>query len=286
MIQSIVSLMGLGLIASVVLAIASKIFAVEENPKVEALTEALPGANCGGCGYASCEAYATALVLENTVPTTLCVVGDSCLPSTLASISGKEAGDVTKQIAFRHCSKVEGNVATTYMYHGYSSCTSISTFDKGFDACKYSCLGLGDCVGACPFNAMEIVNGLVTIYKDACTGCNTCVEICPRDVLTLAPITARVNILCSTQDKAKNVMSVCEVGCISCSKCIKACPANAVSFDQYNRIRIDHKSCIAYGSTCNEACVDSCPRTILRSAAVDYTPRVVLKTKENENEIA
>ena len=280
MIQSVLSLMGLGIIASLVLAIASRIFAVEENPKIEVLTEALPGANCGGCGYASCEAYATALVLDGSVPTTKCVVGDSSLPQTLATISGKEAGSVTKQIAFRHCTKREGNVATTYQYHGYASCSSVSTFDRGFDACKYSCLGLGDCVAVCPFNAMEIVNGLVTIYKDLCTGCNACVEVCPRDVLTLAPVTARVNILCSTQDKAKDVMNTCEVGCISCSKCVKACPADAVSFDEYHRIRIDHAKCIAYGPSCNEVCVEVCPRDILRSAQADYTPKLANTAKE------
>ena len=277
MIESVVSLMVLGIVASLVLAIASRIFAVEENPKIEVLTEALPGANCGGCGYASCEAYATALVLDSSVPTTRCVVGDSSLPQTLATISGKEAGSVTKQIAFRHCTKREGNVATTYQYQGFASCASVSAFDKGFDACKYSCLGLGDCVAVCPFNAMEIVNGLVTIYKDLCTGCNACVEVCPRDVLTLAPVRSRVNILCSTQDKAKDVMNICQVGCISCSKCVKACPADAVYFDEFHRIRIDHERCIAYGESCNEVCVEVCPRDILRSARADYTPKIVHK---------
>ena len=267
---AVIFLLGLGLVSASVLAVASKVLAVDEDPRVEMVTEALPGANCGGCGFASCEAYAIAMVTDPSVPTTKCVVGPDTLPNTLAELTGKASGAVVKKIAVRHCTKKEGNVQRRYQYTGYTSCASAATFGNGFDACSYSCLGLGDCVRECPFDSMAIVNELVVIYSETCTGCGKCIEVCPRDVLTLAPIAKRVEIICSTQDKPKDVMAVCGVGCISCSKCIKACPADAIAFDHKHRIRIDHEKCIAYGESCGEACVIACPRKILRSKSDDF----------------
>ncbi|MGL4722672.1 MAG: RnfABCDGE type electron transport complex subunit B [Desulfovibrionaceae bacterium] len=282
---SIISLGGLGLASAIILGIASKLLSIKEDPRIEILLDVLPGVNCGGCGYSGCEGYAVALVGDASVPTTKCVVGPLGLPAELAKISGKAIGDVVKQISVRHCTKQEGNVQSLFSYSGNATCKSTAMFDKGFDACAYSCLGLGDCVTVCPFDAMEVVNGLVTIFSDLCTGCNQCVIECPRDVLTLAPITQRVEILCSTQAKPKDVMAVCGVGCISCSKCVKACPADAVAFDALGRIRIDHKKCLEYGPSCNEVCVDVCPRYILRSASVQFTAQIKedqTTTKETE----
>lgn len=260
---SVLSLLVLGFIASVVLSVASRVFYVEEDPRVEAVSEALPGANCGGCGYAGCDAYAAAVITDPSVSPGLCCAGGPEVTKAVAELSGKSAGDAEPECAFRRCTKVEGNVQQKYDYHGAPSCAAAAMLEDGPDNCKYSCLGFGDCVRACPFDAMYLENGLVVVDIEKCTACGNCIRTCPNGILELIPIRARVQIFCSTQDKMKAVMNVCDAGCINCMKCIKKCPAKAIRHEN-GQIFIDHKACKAYGPECAEACVDACPRNILR----------------------
>lgn len=260
--SSILVMFGLGLACSVVLAVASKFLAVEEDPRVEAVLEALPGANCGGCGFAGCESYAAAAVNDPNIPADRCCAGGAGTAAKVAALTGKAAGSAEPMVSFRRCAKTEGNVARRYDYAGVPSCTAAKLLGSP-DACSYSCIGLGDCLRACPFDAMYMSHGMAHVITDKCTACGNCVRACPNGVLEIVPQKARVMVLCSSQDKGKAVSEVCEVGCISCMKCVKECPAKAVKLEG-GVIRIDHAACIAHGPDCAEVCAEKCPRGILR----------------------
>lgn len=260
---SIMTLLGLGLVTATLLAVASRVFHVEEDPRVEAVLEALPGANCGGCGYAGCEGYASAVVNDPAIPANRCCAGGESTSIAVGELTGKTVAASEPQKSFRRCDKVAGKVLSRYAYQGIPSCAAAALLFGGSDSCSYSCLGLGDCVEVCPFDALHIENGLTHVNLAKCTGCGICINACPRDTLELMPVRARVAVFCSTRDKLKAVMEVCEVGCINCGKCVKACPALAISAET-GRIRIDQKKCLSYGPDCAEACVTACPRDIMR----------------------
>jgi Na+-translocating ferredoxin:NAD+ oxidoreductase subunit B len=262
-VTSIVVLASLGLVASALLAASSKLLYVEEDPRVDAVTEALPGANCGGCGYAGCEGYAVAVLYNPDVAPNKCCAGGPEVTEKVAQLSGKAAGESERLVAFRRCDRVAGNVKQKFAYEGIQTCRAAKMVGDGPYACSYSCYGFGDCMRACPFNGMRIRNGMVYTNPGLCTACGSCVRACPNSVLELIPEDARVMVFCSSRDKAKDVAAVCEVGCISCSKCVKKCPAQAISIKD-NRIHIDHRMCREYGKACGEVCVVSCPRKILR----------------------
>lgn len=267
LLNSFILLAGLGMVAAIMLSIASKFFFVREDPKIAAVTEALPGANCGGCGFAGCEGYAAAVVGDPAVPANLCCVGGPDLVPIIGRLTGKDAGSSEPMRAFRRCQRNEGKVEKRFIYEGMDNCTAAARLASGTEACEYACLGFGDCVEACPFHALVMQNGMPVVLTVNCTSCGKCVKACPRHIMTIIPYATRVMVYCSTQDKLKAVSDVCEVGCIKCMKCVKACPAQAVSLDD-NRIVIDHIKCREYGPSCNEACVTGCPRKILRYMCV------------------
>jgi electron transport complex protein RnfB len=265
---SVLSLFILGFVSAGILSVASKLLAVEEDPRIEVVAEALPGANCGGCGFAGCEAYAAAVINDPSVTPNKCCAGGPDVAARVAELTGKAAGDSDPMVAFRRCVKVEGNVSKKFEYFGIKSCSAAKMVQDGPDACKYSCLGFGDCVRSCPFDAMWIEGDLVHIAPEKCTSCGTCVRACPNSILELIPRRSRVMVFCSSQDKGKAVKDVCDAGCISCGACIKKCPAQCISTVD-ERIVIDHKVCLAYGPSCEEVCVEKCPRDILRCLSPD-----------------
>lgn len=260
---SVISLLGIGIAASALLGIASRVFYVEEDPLVEAVMEALPGANCGGCGYAGCEGYAIAVAHDPSIPANLCVAGSEDTTAAVGKLTGKAAEASEPIVSFRRCVKTEGQVSYSYEYQGIPSCLAAHNLANGEDLCTWSCLGLGDCVKACPFDAILIRDGLAFIVPDKCVSCGKCIGACPRGVLELIPLYSRIMISCSTRNKGKVATESCQVGCINCKACIRKCPATAIS-SKDERIEIDQKVCLAYGPDCNEACVDACPRNILR----------------------
>lgn len=261
---SVLTLLGLGFVAAAVLAVASRVFHVEEDPRVEAVMEALPGANCGGCGYAGCEGYALAVVNDPAVAASLCVAGSADTSIAVGELTGKTVAAAEPQRSFRRCDKLAGNVGLRYEYQGMPSCAAATLLMGGSDICSWSCLGFGDCVQVCPFDAMKVENGLVHVIAAKCTGCGLCVKACPRNSLELIPTRSRISVFCATKDKLRAVMEICEVGCINCGKCIKVCPAKAISSED-GRIEVNHKKCLSYGPDCQEACVAGCSRHILRA---------------------
>ena len=252
--------------------------------KIQELPEALPGANCGGCGYAGCEGYANAVVNVPDVAANLCVAGGAKTAVQVGELTGKAVTESDPLLTFRRCDKISGKVQKRYTYQGLPSCAAAATLAQGSDVCSHSCLGFGDCVVACPFDALYLKDGIVCVRENICTGCGKCTHACPRNILELIPRRARVAVRCSTTDKLRAVMDVCLVGCIQCGKCIKTCPAGAISMKD-NRIHIDQQKCLAYGDECELACVKGCPRQILRNLKEKQCLLPPVKEEKNAEDV-
>ncbi len=181
----------------------------------------------------------------------------------VAEISGKKMAAVENLIAAIRCSRPQGNVRKKLAYIGYGTCAAANLAFGGPAACRYACVGLGDCVKACPFDAITMVNDFPLVDTRLCVGCGTCVHTCPKGIIELMPLKARVWVPCSTRDTGKVVKQTCEVGCIACKMCVKSCPAQAVALED-NLVKIDHQKCMDYGPQCEEICAEKCPRDIFR----------------------
>lgn len=260
---SLIILGGIGLLCGIALAIASRVFAVKVDPRIEALENILPGANCSGCGLPSCHAYAQNM-LDGGAEPNRCVLCSAEAVDKISNILGVEATAAEKKIAAIKC--YGGNTAVkSFDYDGIPSCRAASLYSGGDRVCKYSCLGFGDCVDACPFDALSRSGGgAPQVDRDKCTGCGKCTKACPKSVITLIPRKAKIHIACNSEEKGKAVRQMCEVGCISCNRCIKVCPENALSM-QDNQIYIDYDKCTSCG-----LCIEECPRKIIK----DINPQV------------
>ncbi|MEG0767843.1 MAG: 4Fe-4S binding protein, partial [Clostridia bacterium] len=218
-----------------------------------AVREALPGANCGGCGYAGCDGYAEA-VSEGKAPVNGCPVGGAAVAMHLASIMGVEAGDTQKKVATVICRGGTNFCAQKYDYQGIKDCVAASMVSDGTKACHYACLGLGTCATVCKFGAISIDERqhLVVVDRDQCVGCGKCVEICPKHVLQLQPLDQPVRLLCHANEEGRMVTDNCKAGCFGCGKCAEACKFGAI--EMVNHLpQIDPEKCVGC-MMCAEAC--------------------------------
>jgi electron transport complex protein RnfB len=253
----------LGLLFGLALAVAAIRFAVTTDPLVDQVRDALPSANCGACGFAGCLAYAEALVERPEVPPNLCAPGRRGVAEAVAALTHKDMGAVLDRLVIMRCSGTSAYARTEAEYAGIETCAAASLVFGGPKACKNGCLGLGDCVRACPFNALKLGGGgIAEVNHDTCTGCGICVPVCPKNLFQLYPRTHRVQLSCVARDKGSVVRATCMVGCILCRKCVARCPAQAITWDG-TTIVIDHDKCLAHGPSCGEICVDVCPSIIL-----------------------
>lgn len=258
--RAVAVLGGLGLVFGLALALASKVFAVKEDPRLGPLTEALPGANCGACGFAGCSAYAEA-VLAGTTVIGACPVGGTEVAEKMAAIMGvTDIGTTVRQVALVRCTG-NGSDHRRYDYEGIQDCLAASRVSAGGGlTCQYGCLALGSCVKVCDFGAIEVVGGAARVNMEKCMGCLKCVSTCPRGLITVVPYGSDVYITCASKDKGVETRKACDSGCIGCSLCAKACPVQAITVEN-NLASIDYSKCIACG-----ACVEKCPRKLIRMA--------------------
>lgn len=261
---------GLGLLMGALLALASKLFAVKKDEKAEAIKECLPGANCGGCGYSGCEAYAAA-VSAGEAPVNKCSVGGAEAASKIAQIMGVDAGAQVRMRAQVMCSGTGEYAKKKYIYEGIDDCVAASKIGGGDKMCKNGCIGLGNCVRACPFDAIVVEDGVAAVDYSKCKGCGICVSACPKGIIKLIPFDAKHWVGCMSVDDGKNTRKVCDVGCISCKICQKNCPAGAINVDNFVA-SIDYDKC-----TGCDICTDKCPRHIIWSGEVQGKLGLVIK---------
>lgn len=247
---------GLGLLFGIILSVASKMFYVKTDERIDKITEILPGANCGGCGYAGCNAFATAVV-EGKAATTGCPVSSDQAKTLIADIMGTQAQPQEKMVAKVLCCGGNDSAVKKYEYYGATDCVTANRLAGGDKACAYSCLGMGSCTTVCKFDAIKMMDGVAVIDKEKCTGCGACIDICPKSVIDLVPKRSRVYVGCSNTDKGNMVNKVCKVGCIACKLCEKACAFDAIKVED-NLAKIDYSKCTNCG-----ACVEKCPRKII-----------------------
>ncbi len=265
----------LGLLFGFALAIAAQRFHVPVNPLVERVRSRLPSANCGACGFAGCQVYAEALVEQAEVPPNLCAPGRGAVAQALAELTGKEMGKVLDRVVVLRCHGLSAFARDEAEYAGIPTCAAAALVFGGPKACKNGCLGLGDCVRVCPFDALHLgPDGIVMVDSEKCTGCALCVPACPKDLFTLYPRAHRIELSCVAKDKSSVVRGACLVGCTLCRKCVAKCPAEAITWDG-RTILIDHEKCLAYGPSCGEVCVDICPSVILHRIGQSPHPEPV-----------
>ena len=276
---AIVILGGLGLIFGLVLAAASKIFYVETDPRLDQLNECLPGANCGGCGYAGCGGYAEA-VLNGEAPIGKCASGGNECASAMAKIMGVQAQEVTRKVALVRCSGAktydkDGNLVTGARikaeYEGFKDCVAASKVGgNGPLSCKFGCLGFGSCVKACKYDAISVVNGVAVVDEDKCVGCMSCAAACPRDLIVPVEPHRNVVIACASLAKGAVTTRGCTAGCIGCGLCKKICPHDAITVE-HNLAVIDYSKCDNCG-----LCATVCPKHLIKDSNVEKLPDPVV----------
>jgi len=244
----------IGLLFGLFLAIAARVFAVETDPRVEAVKEILPGANCGACGYAGCVNFAESVIHGEAKPND-CIPADEETVKAIAEVLGQEVSVSAQPLATVFCIGDCYKTTDKFIYDGVKDCAIAGDFYNGFKACGYGCLGFGNCVRVCPFDAIRMgTHGLPVVDIEKCTGCGLCVKECPRDLIQMLPPGIEGHlVLCSSQDRGKAVSKVCEVGCIACKACVKACPQEAIEMDGKLAV-IDLEKC----NDCGD-CVEKCP---------------------------
>ena len=243
----------IGLVCGVILAVASKVMAVEEDPRFPAIRAALPGANCGACGYAGCDGYAQALASGKETRPNICVPGGVSCAVEIASVLGSEAGEGEKRLAVVCCAGDCTKTDVRMNYQGVKSCAAARLLFGGPDACAFGCLGNGDCMAVCPNNAIRIEKGVAVVDRDLCTGCGLCANVCPNRVIGIFSAKQQVINVCSNLERGKAVVDVCKAGCMGCTKCTKVCPNNAIKMDNA-LARVNPLRCTACGK-----CVEACP---------------------------
>ena len=269
---------GLGLIFGLVLAAASKVFYVETDPRLDKLNECLPGANCGGCGYAGCGGYAEA-VLKGEAPIGSCASGGNECAQAMAAIMGVTVESVARKVALVRCSGQryvdasgkEQGAKLKGTYEGFKDCLAASKVGgNGPLACKFGCLGYGNCTKTCQYDAIHIVDNVAKVDREKCVGCMACAAACPRNLIVPVEYDKQVVIACASHAKGAVTVRGCTQGCIGCSICVKSCPHEAIHIEQ-NLAVIDYSKCNSCG-----LCATVCPKHLISHPSPEKTEQIVI----------
>ncbi len=274
------TLSALGVVAAVILYYVVQSFKVEEDPRIDEVEKMLPGANCGGCGFAGCRGFAAAFVERDDISELFCPVGGGDVMKAAAAHIGKAAAEKLPTTATLKCGGCKAVRPRTNTYDGAKSCAVASSLYIGESGCPSGCLGYGDCVAVCKFGAMKIneETGLVEIDPEKCTSCGACTKACPRSLIELRkrwPKDRAIFVACSSTQKGGLVMKACKSGCIGCGKCVKECKFDAIEIKN-NLAYIDPLKC----KLCRK-CYNVCPTKAIK--LVNMEPlKVVVEEKKTE----
>ncbi|MFO7923736.1 MAG: Fe-S cluster domain-containing protein [Bacteroidales bacterium] len=257
-INSVIIVGAMGLAAAIILFMVAKRFHVVEDPRIEKVEEELPGANCGGCGYPGCRAFAEALVSADDISEMHCPVSNKESMKKIAAILGREMIEKEPLVAVVRCAGSPDKSHRTNIYDGASSCTIVSSLYTGETGCPFGCIGMGECVDACNFDAIHMnpETHLPEVTDDLCTACNACVVACPRNIIELRKKNKKdrkIFVSCINEEKGGVARKSCSVACIGCGKCVKVCPFEAITLEN-NLAYIDPDKC----RLCRK-CAPECP---------------------------
>ena len=253
----IVSVVILALVLGFVLTLAAKFFKVESNPLTDRVRQELPGINCGACGYVGCDSYADALTQQEGVEPNLCTPGGETVARKICEILDTPYAEVLSRHAVMLCQGTLDHTSYVMDWQSVNSCAANKTFYRGRSSCYQACLGYGDCVLACPYDAIKIENGIAVVNRKRCTGCGICVDVCPSNLLQLMTGEDLIYVACSSHAKGKDTRKGCTTGCIACNRCVKVCKFDAITVD-HNLAFIDQEKC----TQCGE-CILVCPVNII-----------------------
>jgi Na+-translocating ferredoxin:NAD+ oxidoreductase RNF subunit RnfB len=284
MIFSVISLGAIGIAAAVVLYFVAQRFKVIEDPKIDEVEEALPAANCGGCGYPGCRGFAEATVKSANdnkhIEGLNCPVGGNEVMARVAAILGLEVEETKPMIAVVRCNGSKENSPQKVIYDGPATCAFAHNLYSGEGGCPFGCLGLGDCVVSCQFDAihMDTDTGL-PVVNDKCVACGACVTACPRNIIELrfkGPKDRRIFVSCVNQEKGGPARKNCAVACIGCGKCEKECKFDAITIEN-NLAYIDFEKC-----TLCRKCAPVCPTGAILE--LNFPPKKVKPAPASEKE--
>jgi Na+-translocating ferredoxin:NAD+ oxidoreductase RNF subunit RnfB len=258
LVTTVLVVSGLGALLALLLYLVAKKFKVVEDPRIDQVEKMLPGANCGGCGFAGCRGMSEALVARDDISSLYCPVGGGECMKQIASYLGKAAAEREPMVAVVRCGGSCENRPKTNRFDGASSCLVASSLYAGDTGCAFGCLGLGDCVAKCDFDALHInpTTGLPEVDEEKCTACGACTKACPKHIIELrkkAPKGRKIYVSCVNKDKGAVARKACKVACIGCGKCAKVCPFEAITVEN-NLAYIDYAKC----KMCRK-CVVECP---------------------------
>lgn len=267
LITAVLFMAGVGLTLGLIIALANKFFAVYEDPRVGETEDLLPGANCGGCGFAGCSAFAKALVAGEAEPSQ-CPVNSSEASAAISKALGLELSFSEPHVALIRCCGDNVHSPEKALYNGINDCNSAVLVAGATKSCQHGCLGLASCARACPFNAIEINEfGIAVVHPELCVGCGKCVEICPRNLIILVPKSAKVHILCNSPEKAPIQRNACTKGCIGCRKCLKEAGDDSIHMKGFLAV-------IDYDKQQPMSIIDVCPVNCIRpTLGLEYTPK-------------
>lgn len=277
---TILCLVALGAVAAVILYFVSQKFKVYEDPRIDTTESLLPGANCGGCGYPGCRGFATALVEQEDISLLFCPVGGAETMKIAAEHLGKVAPERDPEVAVLRCNGSCDNRPKTSTYDGAASCAVINSLYGGQSACTWGCLGKGDCVVVCNFDAIKInpETELPEVDEDKCTACGACIKACPKTILELRKKGVkgrRIYVECANKDKGAVARKACTAACIGCGKCVKACPFEAITLEN-SLAYIDASKC----RLCRK-CVLECPTSAIKEIGFPAR-KVVVENSEDK----